>query len=47
MTKAAQLGRGTFTYIGDVAEVGEKMAALFGKLEYPVLSILRSSGRLV
>jgi len=38
MTKAAQLGRGTFTYIGDVAEVGEKMAALFGKLEYPVLS---------
>ena len=38
MTKAAQLGRGTFTYIGDVAEVGEKMAALFGKLEHPVLS---------
>ncbi len=38
MTKAAQLGRGSFTYIGDVDEVGEKMAALFGKLEHPVLS---------
>jgi Ca-activated chloride channel family protein len=38
MTKAAQLGRGTFTYIGDVAEVGEKMAELFSKLEHPVLS---------
>lgn len=38
MTKAAQLGRGSFTYIGEVGEVGEKMAALFGKLEHPVLS---------
>ena len=38
MTKAAQLGRGSFTYIGDVAEVGEKMAELFAKLEHPVLS---------
>ena len=38
MAKAAQLGRGSFTYIGDVDEVGEKMAALFGKLEHPVLS---------
>lgn len=38
MTKAAQLGRGSFTYIGDVVEVGEKMTALFGKLEHPVLS---------
>ncbi len=38
MTKAAQLGRGSFTYIGDVGEVGEKMAELFGKLEHPVLS---------
>ena len=33
-----KLGRGTFTYIGDVAEVGEKMGALFAKLEHPVLS---------
>lgn len=38
MTKAAQLGRGSFTYIGDIAEVGEKMGTLFGKLEHPVLS---------
>ena len=37
MTKAAQFGRGTFTYIGDVREVHEKMAALFTKIESPVL----------
>ncbi len=38
MTKAAQFGRGTFTYIGDTREVQEKMAALFRKLESPVLT---------
>ena len=37
MTKAAQSGRGTFTYIGKVDEVKEKMAGLFAKLESPVL----------
>jgi len=37
MRKAAELGRGTFTYIGRIDEVGEKMAALFTKLEAPVL----------
>ena len=37
MTRAAQFGRGTFTYIGDVNEVNEKMARLFAKLESPVL----------
>jgi Ca-activated chloride channel family protein len=37
MTKAAQFGRGTFTYIGDAREVREKMGALFGKIEAPVL----------
>ncbi|HJS36633.1 MAG TPA: marine proteobacterial sortase target protein [Burkholderiales bacterium] len=37
MTKAAELGRGTFTYIGRIDEVQEKMAALFAKLESPVL----------
>jgi Ca-activated chloride channel family protein len=37
MTKAAQFGRGTFTYIGDVREVEEKMARLFAKIESPVL----------
>jgi Ca-activated chloride channel family protein len=37
MNKAAQAGRGTFTYIGKVEEVQEKMSALFAKLESPVL----------
>ena len=37
MTKAAQFGRGTFTYIGDVREVQEKMTKLFAKIESPVL----------
>lgn len=37
MTKAADAGRGSFTYIGKVEEVGEKMAALFSKLESPAL----------
>ncbi len=40
MRKAAQYGRGTFTYIGDVREVNEKMAALFSKLESPVMTDL-------
>jgi Ca-activated chloride channel family protein len=38
MTRAAEFGRGTFTYIGKVEEVGEKMAALFAKLETPLLT---------
>jgi Ca-activated chloride channel family protein len=37
MTRAAQFGRGTFTYIGDVSEVNDKMSRLFAKLESPVL----------
>ena len=37
MTKAAQLGRGTFTYIGRVEQVREKMSELFAKLETPVM----------
>jgi len=37
MTQAAQIGRGTFTYIGKVEEVREKMSGLFAKLESPVL----------
>ncbi len=37
MSKAAQVGRGTFTYIGKVEEVKEKMVTLFAKLESPVL----------
>ena len=38
LTKAAQFGRGTFTFIGDVREVAEKMTALFRKLENPALT---------
>jgi Ca-activated chloride channel family protein len=37
MTKAAQFGRGSFTYVGDVREVREKMTSLFARIEAPVL----------
>jgi Ca-activated chloride channel family protein len=38
MRKAAELGRGSFTYIGDLREVSERMTALFNKLERPALT---------
>lgn len=38
MRKAAELGRGTFTYVGSPDEVEPKMGELFAKLESPVLS---------
>jgi len=38
MTRAAKFGRGSFTYIGKVEEVGDKMQRLFAKLESPVLT---------
>ena len=38
LAKAAQAGRGTFTFIGDVREVRQKMTALFRKLESPALT---------
>jgi len=38
MRKAAQMGRGTFTYIGSTSEVDEKMSALFHKVTHPVLT---------
>jgi len=41
MTEAAHHGRGSFTYIGDLAEVQEKMEALFTKLEHPALTDLQ------
>jgi len=41
MRGAARYGRGTFTYIGAVSEVQEKMTALFRKLEAPALTDLR------
>jgi Ca-activated chloride channel homolog len=41
MREAARHGRGTFTYIGAVSEVQEKMTALFRKLESPALTDLK------
>jgi Ca-activated chloride channel homolog len=41
MKKAAEAGRGTFTFIGDVREVKEKMTGLIRKLESPVLTDVR------
>lgn len=38
MRKAAQFGRGSFTRIGQVDEVQNKMTALFSKLDSPLLS---------
>jgi Ca-activated chloride channel family protein len=38
MTKAAEFGHGTFTYIGDVREVEQKMGELFARLESPALT---------
>jgi Ca-activated chloride channel homolog len=38
MRKAAQFGRGTYTHIGDLDDVDEKMTALFTKLERVALS---------
>ena len=40
MRKAALAGRGSFTYIGKVDEVGAQMAHLFAQLESPVLKNL-------
>lgn len=37
MRKAAQFGRGSFTHIGNSAEVSEKMTKLFSQLQSPVL----------
>jgi len=38
MRKAAEVGRGTFTVISTLHEVGEKMDRLFRKLEYPQIT---------
>jgi Ca-activated chloride channel family protein len=41
MQRAADFGRGSFTYIGDLAEVEERMNTLFQKLEFPAMRNLR------
>jgi len=43
MTRASELGRGTFTHIGAVNEVGERMRGLFDKLEKPAATGLVAS----
>ena len=40
MRKAAQFGRGSYTFIGDVEEVSEKMDQLFSKMEQVVMTDL-------
>lgn len=41
MTRAAAFGRGSYTYIGDLAEVQEKMESLFERLAAPLLTGVR------
>ncbi|WP_439816272.1 marine proteobacterial sortase target protein [Zavarzinia sp. CC-PAN008] len=43
MTKAAELGRGTFTHIGSVDEVASRMAALFERLEAPAVTNVQAT----
>ena len=43
MRKAAERGRGTFIYIGNVREVKERMEELYTKLENPLLTDIRLS----
>lgn len=47
MKKAAEAGRGTYTFIGDAREVKDKMAALVHKPENPVLAHHLVSGALL
>ena len=43
MTRAAEIGRGTFTHIGSTEQVEERMRALFEKLESPVVTNLTAT----
>lgn len=43
MTRAAELGRGTFTHIGSAEEVDGRMRELFGKLESPAVTGLAAN----
>jgi Ca-activated chloride channel homolog len=42
MTRAAELGRGTFTMIGDPTQVEDRMRELFAKIGQPVLTGLKA-----
>jgi len=41
MRKAAEVGRGSFTHIGDLREVKSRMNAMLTKLEHPALTDIR------
>ncbi len=41
MSRAAEVGHGSFTYIGDLHEVQDKMSRLFRQIESPVLTHIR------
>jgi Ca-activated chloride channel family protein len=43
MTRAAELGRGTFTHIGSVEQVENRMRELFAKLESPAVTNLTAT----
>jgi Ca-activated chloride channel homolog len=43
MTRAAELGRGTFTFIGDAAQVSARMKELFAKIGQPVVTGLSAT----
>jgi Ca-activated chloride channel homolog len=43
MMRAAELGRGSFTHIGSVDQVEERMRVLFGKLESPAVTNLAAT----
>ena len=43
MTRAAELGRGTYTHIGSIDEVEERMRALIEKLESPAVTDLTAT----
>jgi Ca-activated chloride channel family protein len=43
MTRAAEIGRGTYTHIGSVDQVETRMRALFDKLENPVVTGLAAA----
>lgn len=44
MSRAANMGRGTFTYIGDLSEVQKKIEQLFNKIESPAMTDILLSG---
>ncbi len=41
MTRAATMGRGSYTYIGKLGEVREKMMSLFAMLEHPAMTNIK------